>query len=280
MRSNQRRGFTLVELLVVIAIIGILIALLLPAVQAARQAAWRASCQNNLKQLALALHMHHDVYNEFPMGLQTPQWWSWQRKLLPYYEQEAMYNRHLIENPSGNCFVANGKVSGGNGVPSKNIETLKCPTDPRSWLIYNTGSSYGKYAMTSYYGSMGTTNSAKNGVLYRDKAVTFGLVTDGSSTTLALGERPAVNDLLFGWWCCGAGNGNTGEGDVIMSTRYGLTMGVDNSAHLYHYWSYHPSGANFAFLDGSGHFLKYSISLVTLNQLATRSNGEQMRDYE
>ncbi len=280
MRSNQRRGFTLVELLVVIAIIGILIALLLPAVQAAREAGWRASCQNKLKQLALALHMHHDVYNQFPLGLQSSEWWSFQRKLLPYYEQEAMYNRHLIENPSGNCFSANGKVSGGNGVPSKNIDTLKCPNDARAWEVYMGGGSIGNYAMTSYFGSMGTTNSAKDGVLYLDKAVTFGLVTDGASSTLALGERPAVNDVLFGWWCCGAGNANTGEGDNLLSTRYGLTTGVDNSAHLYHYWSYHPTGANFAFLDGSVHFLKYNMSLVTLNQLATRSGGEPVRDYE
>ena len=89
---SRKRGFTLIELLVVIAIIGILIALLLPAIQAAREAARRATCVNNLKQLGVALHTHHDGYGKFPAASSigpAPGGWSWLTYLLPFCEAEA-----------------------------------------------------------------------------------------------------------------------------------------------------------------------------------------------
>src|SRR5690606_5643888 len=94
-RRRQAQGFTLIELLVVIAIIAVLIALLLPAVQQAREAARRTQCKNNLKQLGLALHNYHDVYNSFPMGTQTPLTGasSWRFALLPYLDQAVVYNQ-------------------------------------------------------------------------------------------------------------------------------------------------------------------------------------------
>jgi len=91
---RKRHGFTLVELLVVIAIIGILIALLLPAVQAAREAARRSQCTNNLKQIALAVHNYHDTYKVFPIGNWTTAYGTWLVSLLPFIEQQALADRY------------------------------------------------------------------------------------------------------------------------------------------------------------------------------------------
>jgi prepilin-type processing-associated H-X9-DG protein len=107
----------------------------------------------------------------------------------------------------------------------------------------------------------------------------LGQITDGTSQTLGIGERPAVYDLEYGWWACGAGFGNTGEGDCLLSTRLGISPGVDSSAHLTHFWSWHPEGCNFALMDGSVRFLFYRINRITLNRLATKSAGDVPGDF-
>jgi len=278
MNGHPRRGFTLVELLVVIAIIGILIALLMPAVQAARTAARRMECQSKIRQVTFALHMYNDVNNVLPQGVQTNEWWTFQRAILPYIEQDSMFTQHVVENPSGNCFVAH-QAGGGNGIPSKNLALFECPSDAYAKATNNT-SGYGIYATTNYYGVMGTAPFANDGILHVNSKITFGAVLDGTSHTLAIGERPNIGDFLYGWWCCGFGADGSGDGDMLLSTRYGLTMGDNSAAHLFHFWSYHPQGANFSFLDGSVHFLKYRISQNTLNALATRDRRDLYGEYQ
>lgn len=199
MRYLIRRGFTLVELLVVIAIIGILVALLLPAVQAAREAARRMQCGNNLKQLGLALHNYHDTFKNFPTGTRhqdpanTPLANAWAAgnhnkgsilvKLLPFIEQAPLHGQ-LDFAGDVNLQLRTLGYGGPNGVAnSKQIPGFLCPSD--SWLPDNlTISNYGK--------SLGfQPNGARCGVYPIDGAdprlFHTGLVThgDGTSTTVS-----------------------------------------------------------------------------------------------
>jgi len=158
--SSRRAGFTLVELLVVIAIIGILVALLLPAVQAAREAARRMSCGNNLKQYGLAIHNYHDVYKKIPTNQyhtvngNTDVWSQnvvgWQASILPFAEQQPLYDRiNWLNNglPVGVYSSLTG-VTGGAAVHTVNVPYAKCPSDTSAsngWGDANIGNSWGSY---------------------------------------------------------------------------------------------------------------------------------------
>jgi len=198
---KARRGFTLVELLVVIAIIGILIALLLPAVQAAREAARRAQCTNNLKQLGLALHNFHDTYKEFPTASHQPllrepgyvgnPWdgwtngrdrWSYLTVLLPFLEQQPLYDEFLSNHvgqtrPWHNTSFANARIA-----------TILCPSDPGSKGGTNRGP-------TSYHANRGDywldwDWGECRGVFGRGgrTVINMALVKDGTSNTIAIAE--------------------------------------------------------------------------------------------
>ncbi len=124
------RGFTLVELLVVITIIGILIALLLPAVQAAREAARRAQCANNLKQIALAMHGYHNVYNTFPYGVVDWEWWYCLIPVLPYMEQQPLYDGFAEAKKSGaSPWDATAKTAWPQVVRGHAVAAYLCPSD-------------------------------------------------------------------------------------------------------------------------------------------------------
>ena len=190
--SDRRQGFTLIELLVVIAIIGVLIALLLPAVQAAREAARRSQCTNNLKQIGLALHNYHSSNNVFPMGESKNlsaagtynSWmgWSAQGQMLGAMEQTALYNAiNFYFGPSGYTYGPTNTT-----VNITIISTFLCPSDPNA----------GKNGINNYHGSIGTT--AGNGPGFNGGYTTgmfgfyqsYGLAdcTDGSSNTAAFSE--------------------------------------------------------------------------------------------
>ena len=172
--TERRTGFTLVELLVVIAIIGILVALLLPAVQAAREAARRMSCSNNMRQLALACHNYHDTYKKLPCGSWDGQYnvnsrgYSWIAKTLPFFEQEALYDNINIAGGGGDPGVAGGGtlslrmndvLSNGRRVRQTIVKAVRCPSDPIQELsqsIANGFSANGGSAVTSYKGNNGS----------------------------------------------------------------------------------------------------------------------------
>ncbi len=153
---RTERGFTLIELLVVIAIIGVLIALLLPAVQAAREAARRSQCTNNLKQIGLAMHNYHSAMNAFPMGVSASNntvegsiaWsgWSCQALMLPYMEQTAIYNSINFDFAP----IAGGHFSFNSTASATMINSLLCPSDPYSGM--QTG------FLCNYAGSEGPTD--------------------------------------------------------------------------------------------------------------------------
>jgi prepilin-type N-terminal cleavage/methylation domain-containing protein/prepilin-type processing-associated H-X9-DG protein len=231
-RSKRRPAFTLIELLVVIAIIAVLIGLLLPAVQKVREAAARSTCQNHLKQMALALHGFHDANNVFPPGLGALKdragvsWTqyrvptnprnlrvrSWMTFLLPYVEQDALQKR-LPLRPSDPALSAqlNIPTYSDNDSPSgASLTVYTCPSDPRGRATY-TGSPLlnGTYANAggTFYAAVGGVDSANLaewpnafGILYWRSHTRMTDVADGTSNTLLIGERPPDPEAAYGWW--------------------------------------------------------------------------------
>ncbi len=274
---NVRHGVTLVELLVVVAIIGLLMAVLMPAVMAARSAARQTQCKNKLKQIGYALQLYHNMARTFPMGNVPRRYWTFQTMLLPFLEQEALYRKANFAAPD--CFKAN-QAMGGLGVPSERIVAYECPSDPRVGLKW-TSPTYGVYATGSYFGVIGTAIKKKDGMLFSGGTVRLEDVLDGTSTTLFVGERGQIENLVWGWWSCGSGdNVGSGDADNLLTTKNGLTAGGPEHVHGRHFWSLHEGGgANFVYVDGSVRFLTYQIDFTTFQSLSTRAGHEVVGEY-
>jgi prepilin-type N-terminal cleavage/methylation domain-containing protein/prepilin-type processing-associated H-X9-DG protein len=279
---SRRPAFTLIELLVVISIVGVLIALLLPAVQAGREAANRAHCTNNLKQLTLALNNYADVNGVLPMGYVNqycefvPDAFCFSHgpfvAMLPQFEQQTLYN---AANFHRNIYVCANSTIFATG-----LATLWCPSDPTvaAPVIGDlTGTTNNTIYLTSYACNTGTwynhgrdpvRTAQNNGLFWGASSVRLAAVTDGLTHTIAIGERAhalltpetAVN---WGWWADGE------IGDTLFSALFPLnpqkkvkdgSLPFTNSL----FWSssassLHSGGANFAMLDGSVRFIKDSI---------------------
>jgi prepilin-type processing-associated H-X9-DG protein/prepilin-type N-terminal cleavage/methylation domain-containing protein len=285
--SDRRTGLSLIELLVAVGIIGVLVSLLLPAVQNVRAAADRTRCQNNLKQIALALHHYHDNHNGLPPS--TPggpiiagktRLLSWRVYVLPEMDQDALWRiteAAEIEQPL-NPFVIPPHI----GLTAV-VSSYWCPADGRS-----AGPLTDLNGMSATY----ATYIGSSEVMGQVKSVRMTDIKDGLSNTLFLGERPPPNSLHAGKWYTFLPTG----------TNYGSTYGPDetlpaigsatptdpcagpfpfgpgrpnNPCDRHHFWSFHLGGANFAFADGSVRFLRYSASDI-LPALATRAGGESV----
>ncbi|MGL4554922.1 MAG: DUF1559 domain-containing protein [Gemmataceae bacterium] len=296
--TRHRRGFTLIELLVVIAILAAVLGLLLPAVQKVRSAAARMECQNGLRQISLACHQHHDTHHRFPAGWHSrtgphasKRYSGWTLSVLPYLEQPAVFSAALGDY-ARSAVPFNAPLHQGLGTV---VRAFACPADGRTRTLQRASVTGHVVGLTSYLGVSGTTTAAGNGILHRDSRVTFGDITDGTSSTLIIGERPPSPDFQFGWWYAGAGLAFTGNAELILGLRepnlvatavlrpcprgrYRFMPGsVSNPCDMLHFWSLHPGGANFALADGSVRFIGYESHPV-MPALATRAGQEAVTD--
>jgi prepilin-type N-terminal cleavage/methylation domain-containing protein/prepilin-type processing-associated H-X9-DG protein len=291
---SLRRGFTLIELLVTIGIIASLIGLLIPAVQKVRHTAARLQCQNNLKQMSLASHHYESANHVLPQGIATTpvsqQTLSMHVSLLPYLDQASVYRQAEID-------CANMPITH-IAPPHVGLRTLipgyQCPSDSRQTWLHRTSSTSVVVALTGYLavsgvGKEGTTT----GVSYTGSNTKTSDISDGTSNTLYIGERPPTPDNECGWWYSistvsvggpvlsvsslrGFADGSVNLPDYLSCPMgpYAYTRGdVNNICSANHFWSLHPGGSNFAFCDGSVRFLSYSADAI-LPALATRAGGE------
>lgn len=279
-----KRGFTLVELLVVIAIIGVLIALLLPAVQQAREAARRMSCNNNLKNLVLGLHNHHDTYGYFPAGGDTTnndnrQMWGWGAHILPFIEQTSLYDQLRVSRQALKVTLDNTTR---RKLTQTKLDIFICPSDPGGHLMdggrsnlnsgtgrhfsgdSNIGTSF-RVAKSNYVAVIGLfdVNYLKNnGIMFRGSEKRLADVTDGTSNTFILGERN--RRCAQGAWVGNRnlkGSGPQGADYTMGRISRPLNDPLNNTNQCIEgFASEHPGGSLFAYADGSVHFISETIN--------------------
>lgn len=271
-------GFTLVELLVVIAIIGMLVALLLPAVQAARETARRAQCQNHLKQYGLALQNYHDGHQRFPMGNVPYRHWGFHAELLPYLEAQHVYEM-IDYKYNGFCFDYCGTLPPDRDSGNRVLDVDFCPSDPNAGKIWNAIPTSGRHGCTEYLGVIGTSTADDDGLLFSGSETSLRNVLDGTSNTIIMGERGIPDDLYWGWPYCGSGLNGLGDGDNLLTTGTGFGPGRPDGNHNLHYWSYHIGGATFLRADGSVRFINYSLDFNTFKAISTRAGGEVVKSF-
>jgi prepilin-type N-terminal cleavage/methylation domain-containing protein/prepilin-type processing-associated H-X9-DG protein len=317
--ARKRSGFTLIELLVVIAIIAILIGLLLPAVQKVREAAARAQCQNNLKQLGLALHNFESAYQVFPasgwttVGPGNPYGKSvgWRPLTLPYIEQENLQNLY--------DFKVNWWEGANLTAAAVPVKTYQCPSVPRRADVTTAVAKPPRPAMTfpqpiaptDYEAIMGVQPSSINphlaianyynatnrfSVMYRNSRTRFGEIQDGTAQTILVVEcsaRPLVfrlrtpnpalaNDQGIGWADSEGPfslDGSSADGTLEGCGPAGGCTQAMNKKNDNEPYSFHTGGGNFLFADGHVQFVRETVDLRTLAALCTMNGGEVVSDY-
>jgi len=341
----RRRGFTLIELLVVIAIIAVLIALLLPAVQQAREAARRSQCKNNLKQLGLAFHNYHDVFNVFPLGNMNQNGYgpSFYAGLLPYMDQAPLFSRLTFSGSHTGWTGAGGGTAGnfnGQQINGNPIPPLICPSSPLDqWIQDSNGGA--RQTAASYVGISGAvdedrtsattpttdtdsflelrqigggnccaTNSqngyfVSGGLLVANEAIGIHQATDGTSSTMILGETSdwmtdaagnkydARGSVPHGWLMGTDGGGRITGWNGPVNRKFNLTSvryrpgtrdynlaGVHNNHGPNNpLLSAHTGGTHGLFGDGHVQFLSNNMHLPTLKYICTRDDGKVVGEF-
>jgi prepilin-type N-terminal cleavage/methylation domain-containing protein/prepilin-type processing-associated H-X9-DG protein len=287
---KRTRGFSLVELLVVTALIGLLIALLLPAVQSAREAARRVQCQSQLRQLGLGLHQYHDALGSFPPGITWPGRTFWTGHLLAYVEQQGLYDTLDFNLPwnSGPNHDACGTF----------LAVFRCPSSiaprhldaqgmaarvPCNYLACTSGTATRESGPPPLAGEAGA-----DGIFYVNSATRLADIVDGCSSTVAAGEvvfiyrdhgldHYGMNQFLDHWYIGtleGLGNeisesmGSTG----VAINSFALPVFVDEKELAFS--SRHPGGTQVVFADGAVWFIAQTIDRNIWSALGTRNGRE------
>jgi len=312
--SRRRGAFTLIELLVVIAIIAILLGLLLPAVQKAREAADRTSCRNNLHQVGLALHLYHDNMGMFPPGylhqipgaqpspspyhrligdrfrfrrlvVNAAPGWGWASLLLPYLEQAPLFDTIRFDLPVD----APSNLAARTAI----LNVYTCPSDNHTgvFTVLNalTSLPLAEAATNSYAGCYGNygpiTQSAGTGLFYENSRIAIADIHDGTSNTIAVGERAALFAQTPWSGAMSGGSVRTTEGapayqsimepaTVMCLARAGNRYLNDPFSEAYDFFSPHQGMVNFLFADGSVHGLTSQVAPSVVQALATISGEE------
>jgi prepilin-type N-terminal cleavage/methylation domain-containing protein/prepilin-type processing-associated H-X9-DG protein len=315
--TGVRGAFTLVELLVVIAVIGVLVSLLLPAVQAAREAGRRTQCVNNLKQLGLAFHLYHDTRGQFPSAyisqpggpaedsetLDAGPGWAWGALLLPFLEHAPLDDQIVHEVPCGDPV---------NATPvSTVLETFLCPSAAGDRGAFNviddSGATLAVFGRSHYVASVGQEepwgfstydySSIADGPLYRNSPTRTADVLDGLSSTVFLGEHhPSLSNKTWvgvvpGAAVCPTPKFAFSSCDVaatLVQVHSGPAAGEVPPAihppnsplcHVCQMYADHPGGCNVMLGDGSVRFISEMINQLTWAALASRAGGEVVGGY-
>jgi len=315
----RRRGFTLVELLVVIAIIGVLVALLLPAVQAAREAARRSKCTNNLKQLGLAAHMYHDSFKILPYNghpqtggvADRQRGVSWFFRLLPFMEQGPAYDKAIF---SGDWSLQDGPSPNTALIQSLRVDYLWCPSSPLpktkvlkgtevqlpnyvgiegSYYHGGTTTTVSSQPYTDHHGGRSTFNGA---VSISEFPLSFANITDGTSNVMLVSEQSDfqrdADGIKFdrrssghwgGAWSCGAGARNWQQN--VTTIRYPIEGGFGAAGNMNPYepniplLSAHPAAVVAGLVDGSVRTVGKTIDFAVLTALSDRQDGNAIGDF-
>ena len=311
--TNFKKGFTLIELLVVIAIIAILIGLLLPAVQKVREAAARSTCQNNLKQLGLAVHNFQSTYGVFPPSRTVDLGLTWAVLILPYMEQENLYKQFDLTKQYYQQPTTNGDPR------TKEVKTFFCPSYPRTTKVstagdagsgthtpgscadYNTISGnlerYTDPGISGWVnwrdgsGANGMSKRSPNGTLMGE--FNFNHISDGTSNTFLIGEK----HIPVKWFGIGFGGGlGGGDGSIyngdqewhfcrVAGPSFPLATGPSDASasatsnHASMFGSYHSGVVQFVFCDASVRALTPGIPTATLALLSQRDDGQVIPQY-
>ena len=287
-RFVDRSGFTIIELMVVIAIIGILVSLLIPAVQYAREAGRRLQCKNNLRQIGLAMHQHHDVNGSFPAGCALPEFTLWNAHLLPYLEQQPLYERLDLNGP--------WHLGSNRDACETPIAIFRCPSEITNpsyrWTKWSDrqASNYlacasGTLADESIPGP-NLRRYETDGIFFNNSRVRIAEITDGTSNTVLTGEAIFDHqvDGRDGWgyrnvvdhWYIGTNEGGWNEFSEAMGST-----GVPINAHLQDqlkidqrelsFSSRHAQGVQVVYADGHVDFVSESIDRNVWSNQGTRT---------
>jgi prepilin-type N-terminal cleavage/methylation domain-containing protein/prepilin-type processing-associated H-X9-DG protein len=302
MRDSRRTAFTLIELLVVIAIIGVLVGLLLPAVQKVREAAARAKCQNNLKQIGLAFHNYESANGGFsPCCLMnTGQPVGWGYFILPFIEQQNLYSLYNLNFPFYDMMSSSNQMVANTPIPTFNCPSAPTVNGPYTGMYMNGSMMVMGQAFPADYSSilgvdqslanyLGLSTTSLGGALQPDFKMKITSIMDGTSNTMLIKEIAGKAELYrdqkdtgtqlsgnyggYGGWCdptssCSMMFGSSADGLTTPGTCH------TNCSNDYGFNSFHSNGANHVFCDGSVRFISASVDIRIICSLITRQGGE------